>query len=109
MRYLLLTLYAPLGACGEIAVGERRMSWARPGRSAILGLVAAACGVERADEAAHRRLDADPATLLPAIARGFGAAKAYGCGLLLIRRLRSANRAQVGVRSISCAESLVRA
>ena len=58
MRHLLFTLYAPLGACGEIAVGERRMSWARPGRSAILGLVAAARGVERADEAAHRRLDA---------------------------------------------------
>ena len=30
----------------------------------------------------------DPATLLPAIARGFGAAKAYGCGLLLIRGYR---------------------
>ena len=29
----------------------------------------------------------DPTTLLPAIARGFGAAKAYGCGLLLIRRV----------------------
>lgn len=57
MRYLLFTLYAPLGACGEIAVGERRMSWARPGRSAILGLVAAARGAERTDEAAHRRLD----------------------------------------------------
>ena len=28
----------------------------------------------------------DPDTLLPAIARGFGAAKAYGCGLMLIRR-----------------------
>ena len=30
---------------------------------------------------------ADPATLLPAIARGFGASKAYGCGLMLIRRV----------------------
>lgn len=58
MRFLLFTLYAPLGACGEIAVGERRMSWARPGRSAILGLVAAAKGIQRADEAAHRRLEA---------------------------------------------------
>ena len=29
----------------------------------------------------------DPTTLLPAIARGFGAAKAYGCGLLLVRRV----------------------
>ena len=28
----------------------------------------------------------DPVTLLPAIAQGFGAAKAYGCGLMLIRR-----------------------
>ena len=28
----------------------------------------------------------DPVALLPAIARGFGAAKAYGCGLMLIRR-----------------------
>lgn len=28
----------------------------------------------------------DPTTLLPAIAHGFGAAKAYGCGLMLIRR-----------------------
>ena len=28
----------------------------------------------------------DPDSLLPAIARGFGAAKAYGCGLMLIRR-----------------------
>ena len=28
----------------------------------------------------------DPAALLPAMARGFGGAKAYGCGLMLIRR-----------------------
>ena len=58
MRFLLFTLYAPMGSFGEIAVGERRMSWARPGRSAILGLVAAAQGIERADEAAHQRLEA---------------------------------------------------
>ena len=57
MRFLVFTLYAPMGSFGEIAVGERRMSWARPGRSAILGLVAAAQGVERADEEAHRRLE----------------------------------------------------
>ena len=59
MRFLLFTLYAPMGSFGEIAVGERRMSWARPGRSAILGLVAAAHGTDRADEAAHQRLEAD--------------------------------------------------
>ena len=30
----------------------------------------------------------DPAPLLPAIAQGFGASKAYGCGLMLIRRVQ---------------------
>ena len=58
MRLLLFTLYAPLASFGEIAVGERRMSWARPGRSAVLGLVAAAQGIERTDDEAHRRLEA---------------------------------------------------
>ena len=58
MRFLLLTLYAPMGSFGEIAVGERRMSWARPGRSAVLGLIAAARGIERTDEDAHRNLEA---------------------------------------------------
>ena len=58
MRFLLFTLYAPMGSLGEIAVGERRMGWARPGRSAVLGLAAAALGFERADEDAHRNLEA---------------------------------------------------
>ena len=57
MRFLVFTVYAPMGAFGEIAVGERRMSWARPGRSAILGLVAAALGIERTHEVAHQRLE----------------------------------------------------
>ena len=45
-----------MGALGEIAVGERRMGWARPARSAILGLVAAAMGIERTNEKVHRQL-----------------------------------------------------
>lgn len=57
MQFLLFTLYAPMGSFGEVAVGERRMSWARPGRSAVLGLVAAAQGTERTDEVAHQRLE----------------------------------------------------
>ena len=57
MRFLLFTLYAPMGSFGEIAVGERRMSWARPGRSAVFGLVAAALGIDRGDEAGHSDLD----------------------------------------------------
>ena len=56
MRFLLFTLYAPMGALGEIAVGERRMGWARPARSAVLGLVAAAMGIERGDEKVHQEL-----------------------------------------------------
>ena len=57
-RFLLFTLYAPIAALGAIAVGERRMGWERPGRSAVLGLVAAALGLDRAEEAAHAALEA---------------------------------------------------
>lgn len=57
MRFLLFTLYAPICSLGETAVGERRMGWARPGRSAVLGLVAAALGIERVDDDAHRALE----------------------------------------------------
>jgi CRISPR system Cascade subunit CasD len=55
--FLLCTLYAPLASWGEIAVGEVRGSWERPSRSAVLGLVAAALGVDRADQEAHDALD----------------------------------------------------
>ena len=57
MRFLLFTLYAPMASFGEIAVGERRMSWSRPGRSAVLGLVAASLGIERSNETSHRELE----------------------------------------------------
>lgn len=57
MQFLLFTLYAPMASLGEIAVGERRMGWARPGRSAVFGLVAAAHGWERTDQAAHENLE----------------------------------------------------
>lgn len=55
-EFLLFTLYAPLASWGDIAVGESRGSWDRPSRSAILGLLGAALGVERADQAAHGAL-----------------------------------------------------
>lgn len=57
MKVLLFTLYAPMASFGEIAVGERRMGWARPGRSAVLGLLAAAMGIDRDDEAGHGELE----------------------------------------------------
>ena len=49
-RYLLFQLYAPLASWGEVAVGESRPSATRPGRSALIGLLAAALGVRRDDE-----------------------------------------------------------
>lgn len=48
--YLTFALVAPLASFGEIAVGERRSTWDRPGRSAVLGLIGACLGVDRADD-----------------------------------------------------------
>jgi len=55
-RFLTLTFAAPLASFGAIAVGERRPSWDRPGKSAALGLLAGALGLDRSDEDAHRAL-----------------------------------------------------
>lgn len=56
-EFLTFALAAPLAAMGEIAVGERRASWDRPGRSAVLGLVAGCLGIDREDEDAHAALE----------------------------------------------------
>jgi CRISPR system Cascade subunit CasD len=48
--YLLFRLYGPLAAWGDIAVGEYRPSFAHPGKSAIIGLLAAALGIRRDKE-----------------------------------------------------------
>jgi CRISPR system Cascade subunit CasD len=57
-EFLTFVVAAPLAAMGEIAVGERRGSWDRPGRSAVLGLVAGCLGLERNDDLAHAALEA---------------------------------------------------
>lgn len=54
--HLVFTLWAPLAAMGEIAVGERRTGFDRPAKSAVLGLLAAALGIERDAEATHLRI-----------------------------------------------------
>jgi CRISPR system Cascade subunit CasD len=54
--YLLLRLYGPLASWGEIAVGESRHSAVHPSRSALLGLLGAALGIERDDDAGQRAL-----------------------------------------------------
>lgn len=51
MELLLFRLYGPLASWGEIAVGESRHTANYPSKSAILGLVGAALGIERSDEA----------------------------------------------------------
>jgi CRISPR system Cascade subunit CasD len=55
-EYLVFLLHAPLGAMGGVAVGEQRAGFDRPGKSAILGLIAAGLGLDRSDEAAHSAL-----------------------------------------------------
>lgn len=54
--YLVFQLYGPLAAWGEQAVGEARNSATRPGRSALLGLLAAALGIKRGDSAGQQGL-----------------------------------------------------
>jgi CRISPR system Cascade subunit CasD len=54
--YLTLRLYGSMQSWGTIAVGEVRPSGSHPCKSAVLGLVAAGLGLDRADEAAQTRL-----------------------------------------------------
>lgn len=49
-QYLVFQLYAPLASWGLEATGEMRHSSAVPGRSALLGLLAAAVGIRRDEE-----------------------------------------------------------
>ena len=56
MQYLVFQLLAPLASWGDVAVGEYRSSHDYPGESALLGLLGAALGVRRDDEAAQAAL-----------------------------------------------------
>ncbi len=55
-EYLVFRLYAPLASWGEAAVGETRPTAAHPGRGAILGLLGAALGIKRDDDAGQQAL-----------------------------------------------------
>jgi len=57
MDYLVFRLYGPLAAWGEIAVGGERRSATHPGRSAIIGLLAAAAGIDRHDTERQLRMN----------------------------------------------------
>lgn len=55
--FLIFQLYGVLAAWGDIAVGEHRPSSGHPSKSSISGLLAAALGIKREDEAMHTTLD----------------------------------------------------
>lgn len=59
MNYLIFQLQAPLSAWGETAVGEYRPSANYPSESALIGLLAAALGIDRSDEVQHQNLIAE--------------------------------------------------
>ena len=48
--WLVFQLYGPLASWGGVAVGEVRASETHPGRSALIGLLAAALGIRRDEE-----------------------------------------------------------
>jgi len=56
-EYLVFRLYAPLASWGEAAVGETRPTATHPGRSAIIGLLGAALGIRRDDDAGQQALN----------------------------------------------------
>lgn len=56
MEHLVFQLQATLSSWGEPAVGELRGTAEYPSQSALLGLLGAALGVQRDDEAAHAAL-----------------------------------------------------
>jgi len=55
-RFLIFQLYGPMASWGDAAVGEVRPTEDRPSRSALLGLIAAALGLRRDQDAEHRVL-----------------------------------------------------
>lgn len=69
--YLIMRLYAPLASWGEIAVGEMRHSATYPSKSALLGLLGAAMGVQRENESAQAQLNAGYAFGVKLCSAGF--------------------------------------
>lgn len=59
MQWLIFRLYGPLASWGGVAVGEVRDSDTHPGKSAVLGLVAATLGIRRDQEARLQALAED--------------------------------------------------
>ncbi|MES9993560.1 MAG: type I-E CRISPR-associated protein Cas5/CasD [Candidatus Thiodiazotropha sp.] len=50
-QFLLFQLYGPMASWGDIAVGEQRPTAGHPSKSSVMGLLAAAKGIHRSEEA----------------------------------------------------------
>jgi len=70
VQFLVFQLQAPLASWGDVAVGQYRGSRDSPGAAALVGLIAAALGVRRDDEAAHAALRDGYAFAVGTIAAG---------------------------------------
>jgi CRISPR system Cascade subunit CasD len=55
-EYLLFQLFGPLAAFGDIALGEMRQAFERPGKSALAGLLAACLGIRLDEDARYLAL-----------------------------------------------------
>lgn len=96
--FLVFSIYAPLASWGDIAVGEVRGSWNSPSRSAILGFVAAALGLEREQQEFHDALDAGYGVAIWANATGAPLSDyhtAQTVAASVVRKRRPATRAQL--------------
>ncbi len=69
-EYLVFRIYGAMASWGKEAVGEQRPVDAHPSRSAVLGLVAAALGVRRDDDAALAKLNESLGFAVAIILRG---------------------------------------
>jgi CRISPR system Cascade subunit CasD len=86
-KFIVFRLYGPLAAWGDIAVGELRSTTPQPSKSAVLGLVAAALGIDRSDD--QRHLD---------LARGFGFAVRVDAPGVPLRDYHTSQRAKSTAR-----------
>ena len=57
MDFLIFQLYGVLASWGDIAVGEVRPTQNHPSKSAIIGLLAGALGIDRYEDKKHQKLD----------------------------------------------------
>ena len=70
MDYLLFRLYGPMASWGEIAVGQTRHTANYPGKSAIIGLMAAALGLKRNDAGKQLQMQQGYAIAVEVYAQG---------------------------------------